>query len=137
MKITDAIKEFTPSYELQDYTVEFLEAVEYADTISQLEDNLSELADQQVDIYNSDLIDWLRKEDDAIWTIEDALSEYGMPEGSDGKPDFYAIIRQGQYKFYSDIFYKMLEEYRELLEEAEREEYTADDAFNDAQNGDR
>ena len=120
MKITDEIKEFTPSYKLQDYTVEFLEAVEYADTVSELEDRLNELADQQVDIYNSDLIDWLRKEDDAIWTIEEALSEFGTPEGSDGKADFYAIIRQGQYKFYSDIFYQMLDEYRELLEAAEK-----------------
>lgn len=120
MIVTDEMRDFTPGYKYQDYTVEFLEAVEEADTISDLEESISELADQQVDIYNSDLLDWLRKEDDAIWTIEEALSEYGTPQGSDGNADFFAIIRQGQYKFYSDIFYQMLDEYRELLEASEK-----------------
>lgn len=114
MNITKKIKDFTPSYKLQDYTVEFLEAVEYADDIEALEEAIHELADAQVDIYNYDLIKWLQ-EDDVIWMIEEALSEYGTPQGSDGNADFYAIIRQGQYKFYYDIFSQMLDEYRELL----------------------
>lgn len=117
MKITQAIQDFTPSYKLQDYTVEFIEAVEYADTVDDLQDQINELADAQIDIYNNDLIEWTRADNDHIWAINEAMSEFGT-EGQ----DFFGLIRLGQYKFYSDIFYEMLEEYRELLEEAESEE---------------
>lgn len=114
MKITEAIKEFRPSYKLQDYTVEFLEAVEYADSVDALEDQIHELADAQVDIYYSGLIDWIQADSDNVIAVDEAIQEYG----TDGQ-DFYGLIRLGQYKQHYEIFSEMLEEYRELLEEAE------------------
>lgn len=54
-------------------------------------DIIMEIADNNVDIYNSDLLDWAK---DNYSYIEDANCEFGIPDN--GK-DFIKQIQQGQY----------------------------------------
>lgn len=60
-------------------------------------DTISEIADSEVDIYYSGLIDWLKNDNDAVENVEYALKEFGTPTHSDDTPDFYKILQQGQY----------------------------------------
>ena len=115
MKIID-IKDKV-SREAYDMIEEFNEAVEYADDLEALQDAVHELADAQVDIYNYDLIEWLKRDGhDAVWEIEEAMDEFGVAKDSDGKPDFYGLIRQGQYHYYSKLFYELFNAYEEAMQ---------------------
>ena len=60
-------------------------------------DVVSEIADSETGIYYSDLINWLKEDNDAVENIEYALREFGTPKGTDGIPDFMKILQQGQY----------------------------------------
>lgn len=57
-------------------------------------DIISEIADNNVDVYNYDLLNWVK---DNYSYIEEALDELGTPTDDNGKADFLGIIRQGQY----------------------------------------
>ena len=96
--------------ELQNYystTKELKEAIKN----DEIQDAISEIADNNVDVYNADLLDWLR---DNYYKVEDAIEEYGFPE-LDGKPDILMAIRQGQYKENEEVLYEALEEIKEEL----------------------
>lgn len=64
-------------------------------------DIISEIADNHVDIYNDDLIEWAKEN---YSYIEEAIQEYGKPD------DFFQFIRQGQYYAYSQDLYENLED---------------------------
>lgn len=51
-------------------------------------DIITEIADNNIDIYQIDLIDWAK---DNVANINDAMIEFGTPD------DFLQIIQQGQY----------------------------------------
>lgn len=54
-------------------------------------DCISELADNHVDIYNYNLLEWVK---DNSSYVEDAVAEFGI----DSKNfDFFGLLRQGQY----------------------------------------
>ena len=56
-------------------------------------DDISEIADNNVDIYHSDLFDWARDN----WSyIDDACQEFGMPDSKDSRI-VIKLIQQGQY----------------------------------------
>jgi len=96
--------------ELQNYystTKELKEAIKN----DEIQDAISEIADNNIDVYNADLLDWLR---DNYYKVEDAIEEYGFPE-TDGKPDMMMAIRQGQYKENEEVLYEALEEIKEEL----------------------
>lgn len=57
-------------------------------------DIITEIADNKVDIYTSDLLEWAKGN---YSDIEEALDEFGTPTDSNGKADFLKIIQQGQY----------------------------------------
>ena len=65
-------------------------------------DAISQTADSAVDIYNSDLKNWLCENVDEY---EQAIDELGMPTDSKGRFDFYASIRQAQYITYQRVIY--------------------------------
>jgi len=96
--------------ELQNYystTEELKEAIKN-DTI---QDSISEIADNNVDVYNYDLLQWFPDNYDKV---EDAIDEYGFPE-TDGRPDIMQAIRQGQYKENEEALFQALEDIREEL----------------------
>ncbi len=96
--------------ELQNYystTKELKEAIKN----DEIQDAISEIADNNIDIYNADLLDWLR---DNYYKVEDAIEEYGFPE-TDGKPDMIKAIMQGQYKENEEVLNEALEEIKAEL----------------------
>lgn len=96
--------------ELQNYystTEELKEAIKN----DEIQDAISEIADNNIDVYNADLLDWFK---DNYYKVEDAIEEYGFPE-LDGKPDMMGAIRQGQYKENEEALFQALEDIREEL----------------------
>lgn len=67
-------------------------------------DAISEVADQNVDYYNSDLVEWLYRNDDYV---NEAVKEFGVDERNF---DIWAIIRQGQYYYNEQELYKQTEQ---------------------------
>ena len=96
--------------ELQNFyaTTEELEEAIKSDKI---QDAISEIADNNINIYYAGLLDWFR---DNYYKVEDAIEEYGFPE-LDDKPDILMAIRQGQYKENEEALYEALEEIKEEL----------------------
>lgn len=70
-------------------------------------DIITEIADNNVDIYNNDLMEWAKGNTSYI---EDAMREFGTPEDSNGHPDFMRLIMQGQYYMYEQDLYNNLED---------------------------
>ena len=70
-------------------------------------DIITEIADNNVDIYNNDLMEWAKGNTSYI---EDAMVEFGTPEDSNGHPDFMRLIMQGQYYMYEQDLYNNLED---------------------------
>ena len=96
--------------ELQNYystTEELKEAIKN----DEIQDAISEIADNNIDIYNADLLQWFPDNYDKV---EDAIDEYGFPE-TDGRHDIMQAIRQGQYKENEEVLYEALEEIKEEL----------------------
>lgn len=67
-------------------------------------DIISEIADNNVDIYNYDLIEWAK---DNYNYIDDAVAEFGVDTQNF---DFWGIIRQGQYLYNDNDLYENLED---------------------------
>lgn len=70
-------------------------------------DIITEIADNNIDIYNSDLMDWAK---DNISYIEEALEEFGTPTNNRGQADFMRIIQQGQFLCNEQDIYSNLED---------------------------
>lgn len=70
-------------------------------------DIITEIADNEVDIYTSDLLEWAKGN---YSDIEEALDELGTPTDSNGKADFLKIIQQGQYYQNEQDLYDNLED---------------------------
>lgn len=74
-------------------------------------DVLTEIADNNVDIYNADLLEWAK---DNYYYIEEAIDEYGFPKVN-GQADFMRAIMQGQFYYNEkDLFenlYDIVENY--------------------------
>ena len=70
-------------------------------------DIITEIADNNVDIYNNDLLEWAKGN---YSYIEEALNEFGTPTDDNGKADFLKIIQQGQYYANERNLYDNLEE---------------------------
>ena len=68
-------------------------------------DIITEITDSNVDIYNSDLLEWL-KENYSV--VEEANAEFGAPN------DIIKQCQQGQYYQYSNEMYENLSDYIKL-----------------------
>ena len=67
-------------------------------------DCISELADNNVDIYNYNLLEWVK---DNSSYVEDAVAEFGI----DSKNfDFFRLLQQGQYMQITDELYTNLDD---------------------------
>ncbi len=70
-------------------------------------DVISEIADNNVDIYTYDLLEWAKGN---YSYIEEAIDELGTPTDSQGRADFIGMIRQGQYIYYTQDLYDNLDD---------------------------
>ena len=90
-------------------------------------DIITEIADNHIDIYTVDLLNWCK---DNYTYIEEALAEFGTPKNSNGNADFLKIIQQGQYLAFEQDLYNNLEDnlknftYNYILNELKIEEIT-------------
>lgn len=75
-------------------------------------DIISEIADSNVDVYTSKLLEWVGLAENYSF-VEDAIEEFGFPVNADGKPDFIKAIMQGQYKENEDALWLAWEEIKE------------------------
>lgn len=87
------------------------EELEEAIKSDKIQDAISEIADNNIDVYNYDLLQWFPDNYDKV---EEAIEEYGFPE-TDGKPDMIKAIMQGQYKENEEVLNEALEEIKEEL----------------------
>lgn len=70
-------------------------------------DIITEIADNNVDIYNYDLMEWAKGNTSYI---EEALDEFGTPTDNNGRADFMRIVQQGQYYYNERNIYENLED---------------------------
>ena len=108
----DKIKEWASDL-CVDFAADFHESIETASG-GYISDDISEYADGQVDIYNSDLLKWLC-EDWHNWNaVEEATAELGTPTQS-GRLDLMQAIRQGQYLQYERELNENAEDIKKLM----------------------
>src|SRR5574343_212651 len=74
-----------------------------------ISDTISEIADSNVDIYNSDLLEWLAGN---YSVFEEAIDEFGFPNDN-GKADLMRAIMQGQYYQNEQILYEAIEDLKD------------------------
>jgi len=87
------------------------EELEEAIRNDEIQDAISEIANDNVDVYNYDLLRWLQHN---YYKVEDAIEEYGFPE-TNGKPDMMGAIRQGQYRENEEVLNEALKDIKEEL----------------------
>lgn len=69
-------------------------------------DIITEIADNHVDIYHYDLLEWAKNNYEYV---EEAMDEFGIATDSNGKADFMRCIMQGQFLAYEREIYENLE----------------------------
>ena len=72
-------------------------------------DIITEVCDNNVDIYNSDLWDWAK---DNEYYIEQAINEFGIDSNNF---DLMGLFREGQYIYYQETCYNNLDDIIEYL----------------------
>lgn len=73
---------------------------DYADSSTYIGDGISEKANDLIDVYNYDLIEWAKTH---ICEIDEAADELGKPDS------FIGYIQQGQFLYYERLIYDELE----------------------------
>lgn len=92
------IKEFVENHESDSETQRFFD--DYSGSGCYICDAISEWADNQIDVYNYDLIEWAKNH---ICDIDAAVDELGKPDS------FIGYIQQGQYVYYQNLLYEELD----------------------------
>jgi hypothetical protein len=94
---------------LLEYSNKGLKGLKEARKKGELDDIVAEIADARVDIYNSDLLDWLR-EGLNYQIVEEAIDEMGFPTNEDGTADIIKAIQYGQYRANENLLHEAVEE---------------------------
>lgn len=78
-----------------------------------ISDLFCEYADNRVDVYNSNLLEWAKYNYEYI---EEAIDEYGdVAKDPSGRADFMRTIQQGQFLYYERQLYEDAEDIIKLL----------------------
>lgn len=75
-------------------------------------DAITEYADNRVDIYNSDLLEWAKHNYELV---EDSIDEFGVATDSNGKADFIRTIMQAQFLENENLLNQDFEEIIKIL----------------------
>lgn len=107
VKIEDLKKDVEKNFEsYEEYITDYYNCQEYIDDI------IHDIADNNVDIYNYDLLEWAK---DNYSYIEEAIDEFGVATDERGKADFIRCIMQGQYLCIEQTLYNNKESMLEYL----------------------
>lgn len=123
VKIEDLKKEIAKNFEsYEEYITEY-----YGYNQDDINDIIHDIADNNVDIYTYDLMEWAK---DNYSYIEDAVQEYGIDAQNF---NFIGLIRQGQYKYIEEALYNNYDNMLEylayyILQEKDIEEIEEDKA---------
>ena len=139
--VLDLIKEIKENN--KNNTIDVSSLCDYGETIY-LSDLLSEIADNNVSIYNYDLFEWCKNN---YSYVEDAICEFGFPNDGNNTPDLIRAIQQGQYYYnYEEItnnLYDMIKLYildllkdNDILQITEEEQEKIDDLVSTWENDD-
>jgi hypothetical protein len=96
---TEEAKELLSDYDLTDALIK-----------DEPHDIISEVADSNVDVYNYDLLEWVK---DNYQYVEEAMSEFGHATNDSGDPDFIKQIMQGQYYRNEQLLWEAWEDIKE------------------------
>lgn len=75
-------------------------------------DAITEYADNNVDIYNSELLEWAKHNYNLV---EDSIDEFGVATDSNGKADFIRTIMQAQFLENENLLNQDFEEIIKIL----------------------
>lgn len=104
LNVKERMKELENKYELENILYCF---GDYSN--GYICDIITEVCDNNVDIYNSDLWDWAK---DNEYYIEQAINEFGIDSSNF---DLIGLFRQGQYFYYEETCYNNLDDIIEYL----------------------
>lgn len=104
IKIEDYKKEVAKKFESYEEYI-----TEYYNCQDDINDIIHDIADNNVDIYTYDLMEWAK---DNYSYIEDAAQEYGIDAQNF---DFIGLIRQGQYKYIEETLFNNYDNMLEYL----------------------
>jgi len=79
--------------------------------IEKIEDDLNDIIDSQVDIYNSDLLEWLEESSVNADYVNRGKEIYGSAD------DIYKEIQQGEWLYYEELYNQIIEDIKEILED--------------------
>lgn len=108
----DKLKEWMPNSCI-DFAEDYCKSVESANG-GHIGDDINEYADNQVDIYNGELLQWLCKDWRNLDAVEEATAELGAPT-QNGRLDLMQAIRQGQYLQYERELNENAEDIKKLM----------------------
>lgn len=104
LNIKERIKELENKYELENILYCFND---YSN--GYICDIITEVCDNNVDIYNNDLWEWAK---DNEYYVERAINEFGIDSNNF---DLIGLFRQGQYFYYEETCYNNLDDIIEYL----------------------
>lgn len=104
LNVKERMKELENKYELDEILYCF---ADYSK--GYICDIITEVCDDKIDIYNSDLWEWAK---DNEYYVEQAINEFGIDSNNF---DLMGLFRQGQYYYYQEMCYKNLDDIIEYL----------------------
>lgn len=104
INVKERRKELENKYELEDILYCFADYNE-----GYICDIVMEVCDNKIDIYNSDLWNWAKDNQDYV---EEAINEFGIDSNNF---DLMKLFQQGQYYYYNEICYEYLDDIIEYL----------------------
>lgn len=96
-----------------EFTVETIDHVINGDLSD--DEDISELADSDTDIYTSDLTEWLGRSDWNVGYLTEALEEYGETDG-------FKALQMAQYKAREEVYSEIFNTLSGLVDEDESSE---------------
>lgn len=97
VKIEDLKREVEKNFESYEEYI-----TEYYNYQNDIDNIIHDIADNNVDIYNYDLLEWAK---DNYSYIEEAIDEFGVATDERGRADFIRCIMQGQYLYIEQTLY--------------------------------
>lgn len=122
-EIHEAIDDRLPNDWIYEKIDELADAISSYEDADSARDAVGEMADQAVDIYNSELTAWLASHLGNAALCEEATEEFGMPEGG----CMFKQIQMGQYLACDHIAHKIISVIEDEANEREEAEEETED----------
>ncbi len=106
-----------------EFTVEALDSIidnsDESTELDELRDEIVELADEETDVYTSDLTEWLNRSNKNVYYLTEVLEEYWSKEDS---LDGFELLGIAQFKARQEVYEMVLDTIEDLMDK-----YSCDD----------